>query len=205
MAKLKPGVAQTPLKIAGGVLFLCGSVWLLLHRMPHHPYVEVHADKPRPKVAAEVSDSAPAAARPVPRAVPAAAGSKQASTTPFRVEVNASSGPTVGSIYTVDRLRDPFARWGASRGPARAFSLQDFSIHKLSLRGILRDAGTDFALFVDNDGGGGFLLRNGRLYDSKKKAIPGVAGTVELKRKTVTLTAPEGDVQIFRLGEEEKD
>jgi len=128
-----------------------------------------------------------------------------ASTASVHAEVNASTAATVGSLYTVERLRDPFARWGASHGHARAFSLQDFSIHKLSLRGIMRDAETDFALFVDNDAGWGFLLRRGRLYNPQKKAIPGVAGVIDFKRKMVTLTAPEGDVQVFRLGEEEKD
>ena len=145
----------------------------------------------------------PAAARPVSNK--AAAGLNGAPRTPGDVGFNASTEATVGTIYTVERLRDPFARWGAGRGRVRAFALQDFSVHKLSLRGILRDAGTDFALFVDNEAGWGFLLRKGRLYDPKKKAIPGVVGVIDFKRKTVTLTATEGDVQVFRLGEEEKD
>ncbi|MCX5797280.1 MAG: hypothetical protein NTY77_17450 [Elusimicrobia bacterium] len=140
---------------------------------------------------------------PEARAASGPAGGAPAAAAP--VEVKASTAATVGSIYTGERLRDPFARWGASRGSARAFSLQDFSIHKLYLRGIMRDAGTDFALFVDNEAGGGFLLRQGRLYDPKQKAVPGVTGTIDLKKKMATLTAPEGDVQVFRLGEEEKD
>ena len=119
--------------------------------------------------------------------------------------VDLSTTPMVAGIYTAERLRDPFARWGASRGPARSFSLEDFSIHKLFLRGIMRDSGTDFVLFADNEAGVGFLLRKGRLYDPKKKDVPGVAGTINFKNKVVTLTAPEGDVQVFRLGEEEKD
>ena len=141
----------------------------------------------------------------VPEARAANGPAGGASTAPVHTEVNASTAATVGSIYTAERLRDPFARWGASHGHARAFSLQDFSIHKLSLRGILRDAGTDFALFVDNEAGWSLLLRKGRLYDPKKKAIPGVAGAIEFKSKTVTLTALDGDVQVFRMGEEDKD
>ncbi len=196
MAKLKVEIARNPLKIAGGVLLLCGSVWLLFHRMPHHEYVAAHADVPRPKAAA---------APQLPQRAPGASAAANLSGTRGRAVVDVSTSATVGGIYTAERLRDPFARWGANHGHARAFSLQDFSIHKLSLRGIMRDAGTDFALFVDNDAGVGCLLRKGRLYDPKKKVIPGVAGAIDFKRKTVTLTASEGDVQVFRLGEEEKD
>lgn len=120
-------------------------------------------------------------------------------------EVQASTTVTVASIYTVDRLRDPFLRWGASKGPARPFSLEDFSIHKLSLRGLMKDAASDFALFVDNEAAVSFLLRRGRLYDLKNKPVPGVGGSINIKEKMATLTAPEGDVQVFRLGEEEKE
>ncbi|MCX5794299.1 MAG: hypothetical protein NTY77_02230 [Elusimicrobia bacterium] len=157
-----------------------------------------------PKVAAAVP-AAPAAVAPASPKAAVQPAAKAAASSAARPEVAASSAATVGGIYTVERLRDPFARWGASRGSARAFSLQDFSIHKLYLRGIMRDAGTDFALFVDNDAGTGFLLRQGRLYDPKQKPIPGVGGTVNLRRRMVTLTAPEGDAQAFQLGEEEKD
>jgi hypothetical protein len=126
-----------------------------------------------------------------------------ASTAPVHADVGIAPAADIGSIYTAEHQRDPFARWGSGHGRARAFSPQDFSIHKLSLRGILRGAGTNFALFVDNDAGWGFLLRKGRLYDPKKKALPGVAGFI--KGKTVTLTAPEGDVQVFQVGQEEQD
>ena len=200
------------MKVAGGILFCFGSVWLFIHRLPHREYVTAHADRPRPKAVTEAAAPTPAAKaaaapQPLKRApsAPAAADSKRTAAAPVSVEVNASTTPTVDSIYTAARLRDPFAHWGASRGPARPFSMEDFSIHKLSLRGIMRDPGSDFALFVDNEAGGGFLLRKGRLYDPKKKAVPGVAGTINFKNKVVTLTAPEGDVQVFRLGEEEKD
>jgi hypothetical protein len=213
MANLKAEFAKNPLKIAGGVLFCFGSVWLFIHMLPHREYVTAHADRPRPKAAVE----APAAVQPVAKAAAAPRPSQRASSAPaavglsgkplapVRVEANVSTSPTVASIYTADHLRDPFARWGASRGPARPFSIEDFSIHKLFLRGIMRDSGADFALLVDNEAGVGFLLRKGRLYDPKKKAVPGVAGTINFKNKVVTLTAPEGDVQVFRLGEEEKD
>jgi hypothetical protein len=148
-----------------------------------------------PKLAPAAAPAQPAKGVPTAPAVPGAVGT---STAPA-----AESEVTVESLYPVDHLRDPFVHLGAGRGRARAFSLQDFSIHKLSLRGVMHDAGTDFALFVDNDAGWGFLLRKGRLYDPKKKVVPGVSGFI--KGKNVTLTTPDGDVQVFQLGKEEED
>ncbi|MDD5656334.1 MAG: hypothetical protein PHF00_03665 [Elusimicrobia bacterium] len=118
---------------------------------------------------------------------------------------SAVSTATVSGIYTAERLRDPFARWGAGRGGGKAFTLEDFSIHKLTLTGMLKDPAADFAIFSDADSGLRFILRKGRLYDSKNKPVPGIGGTVNMKEKMATLTAPEGDVQVFRLGEEEKE
>lgn len=115
----------------------------------------------------------------------------------------AVSTVTVSSIYTAERLRDPFARWGAGRGGGKPFTLEDFSIHKLVLNGILKDAATEFAIFSDTESGYRFLLRKGRLYDPRNKVVPGIGGSINMKAKMATLTAPEGDVQVFRLGEEE--
>ncbi|HAM34329.1 MAG TPA: hypothetical protein DEB40_09215 [Elusimicrobia bacterium] len=124
---------------------------------------------------------------------------------PSEVKASSAAAASVSSIYTAERLRDPFARWGGSRGAARPFSMDDFSIHKLSLRGIMKDSVSDFALFVDNEFGATFLLRRGRLYDGKNKAVPAVGGSINFREKMATLTAAEGDVQVFRLGEEEKE
>ena len=124
---------------------------------------------------------------------------------PPGAEAGVSTAATVGNIYTASHMRDPFTHWGAGHGRVRAFSVEDFSVHKLSLRAIMRDATSDFALFVDNDARVSLLFRKGRLYDPKKRPIRGVSGEIDFKRRMVTLTAPEGDVQVFRLGEEEKD
>lgn len=136
---------------------------------------------------------------------PGARAAEPAASTTTAQGVAVSTQATVATIYTADRLRDPFSRWGAGRASSKPFSIEDFSIHKLSLRGIMRDAGSDFALFTDSESGAGFLLRKGKLYDPKKKAVPGISGAINFKAKAVTLTAPEGDVQIFRLGEEEQE
>lgn len=200
-------IEKKHLKIAGGVLLLCCSVLFLYHRTPKREYAAVNQDKPRPAAAkpapapAPAPTPAPAPAKPAPApAKPAVAPSAA-----LADEVKVSTTPTVDSIYTASRLRDPFARWGAGRAASKPFTLEDFSIHKLALRGIMRDAGSDFALFSDNESGASFLLRKGKLYDPKKKPVPGIAGVINMKTKVVTLTAPEGDVQVFRLGEAEED
>jgi hypothetical protein len=194
-------IEKKHLKIAGGVLLLCCSAWFVYYRTPKRAYVSVNADKPRPAAAKPAPAAAPAPAKPAPAAEKPAAAAPAAAPA---AEVKVSTVPTVDSIYTAGRLRDPFARWGAGRSASKPFSLEDFSIHKLSLRGIMRDAGSDFALFADSESGAGFLLRKGKLYDPKKKAVPGIAGAINFKTKTVTLTAPDGDVQVFRLGEAEE-
>ncbi|MFA6004177.1 MAG: hypothetical protein WC881_08920, partial [Elusimicrobiota bacterium] len=101
-------------------------------------------------------------------------------------ELRSSTSATVGSIYSADRMRDPFARRSASKGSFRAFKMEDFSIHKLSLRGIMKDSGSEFALLVDNESDVSFLLRKGRLYDAKNKPIPGIGGTMNLRQKMGT-------------------
>ena len=119
--------------------------------------------------------------------------------------VSASTAATVAGLYDVERMRDPFARWGAGHGGARSFSLENFSIHKLSLRGVMKDAASQFALFADQETGASFLLRQGRLYDERGKIVPGVGGVLNVKRKTATLTSTDGDAQVFHLGTDERE
>jgi hypothetical protein len=217
MAIPKLKIDKNPLKVVAGILVCGASIWLFVHRLPHRGYVAVHPDQGRPKTASAEPAPRPAVFRPAVQAAtpasPAQRAGKATAATPGATpgasassipdEVDVSTMATVESLYPVDHLRDPFVHLGAGRGRARAFSLQDFSIHKLSLRGVMHDAGTDFALFVDNDAGWGFLLRKGRLYDPKKKVMPGVSGFI--KGKNVTLTTPDGDVQVFQLGKAEED
>ena len=127
-------------------------------------------------------------------------------------EVKASSAPaTPDMIYTAERLRDPFTAFvgggGASGANAsgKAFNKEDFNIHNLSLRGIMKDSSADYALFTDNGFGVAFILRRGKLYDGKNKPVRGVAGRLHLKQKTAELETADHDVQIFRLGEDEKE
>lgn len=121
----------------------------------------------------------------------------------------ASTLPEVSSIYTVEKLRDPFLKGGASGGAlvsvaAKEFTVEDFNIHNLFLKGIMKDADADYALLVDREFGISFILRKGRIYDLKNKPVPGVSGTIDIKAKRVNVMTADKDVQVLRLGEKEE-
>ncbi|MFI5361901.1 MAG: hypothetical protein ACHQ49_08030 [Elusimicrobiota bacterium] len=90
MAIIQGTKAAGPLKIAGAALLLGGSVALMVHRMPHHEYVAVHADKPRPQAAdaavpAVVAPHSPVAVPPpaaVAKSAPPPASAAAAKSTP---------------------------------------------------------------------------------------------------------------------------
>lgn len=121
-----------------------------------------------------------------------------------------ASTQTVSSLYTGDRMRDPFlpAAMGVTSArrvdAAKTEGPEVVDIHGMMLRGILKDAKIDYALFT-SEGGGTYLLRGGRLYDERNKPVPGITGAIKLKQKSVELVTPDKDVQVFRLGEDEKD
>lgn len=122
----------------------------------------------------------------------------------------AASTQTVSTIYTGDRVRDPFlpAAMGASsprrRDDAQADGPEVVDIHAMTLRGIMKDESIDYALFT-SESGASYLLRGGRLYNERHKAVPGIRGFIKIKQKTVELITPDKDVQVFRLGEDEKE
>jgi hypothetical protein len=120
------------------------------------------------------------------------------------------STQTVSSIYTGDRVRDPFlpaAMGGASPrrvDDSKAGGPEIVDIHGMMLRGIMRDTKIDYALFT-SEAGGTYLLRGGKLYNERNKPVPGITGSIKLKQKTVELITPDKDVQVFRLGEDDKE
>lgn len=122
----------------------------------------------------------------------------------------AASTQTVSSIYTGDRVRDPFlpAAMGATSArrseDAKTEGPEVVDIHGMTLRGIMRDPKIDYALFA-SEAGGTYLLRGGKLYNERNKVVPGITGAIRLKQKTVELITRDKDVQVFRLGEEEKE
>ena len=73
-------------------------------------------------------------------------------------------------------------------------------IHSLQLRGIMKDAGSEFALF-STDNGLSLVLRGGRLYDDRNKQVPGISGRIRVKQKRAELITADKDVQIYSLGE----
>ena len=161
-----------------------------------------------------LATAGPASAGPAPSPTPsptppAAAHVVAASTSAVHLPIGAST-QTVSSIYTGDRSRDPFLP--AAMGATSARRVEDaktdgpemVDIHGMILRGILKDAKADYALFT-SESGGTYLLRGGKLYNERNKLVPGIGGSIRLKQKTVELITPDKDVQVFRLGEDDKD
>lgn len=149
----------------------------------------------------------PAGAAPPPKPAPPAKPGTAAPAAPAGMAAStAPAQPTVQDIYGGDAYRDPFMKLGAAgaqavAAPVAEFKVEDFSIHTLELKGIMRDRGGPIAVLVDTSTHASFTLRGGRLYGPKKKTIPGVTGTVRPDRKTVTLMTADKDVQTLRLGE----
>lgn len=89
--------------------------------------------------------------------------------------------------------------------PVATFNPEEFSIHDLLLKGILKGKAGDYAIFAGAGSGASFLLEGGKLLDASGKPIPGVSGMVRAAQKSVQLTTKDGDVQILKLGEEEEE
>jgi len=149
----------------------------------------------------------------------ATAGSASAGPAPSPAAVAVSTGAaqtvgvttqTVSTVYTGDRVRDPFlpAAMGASTArrsdDAKTEGPEVVDIHGMTLRGIMKDRRIDYALFTAETGGT-YLLRGGKLYNERNKVVPGIRGVIKLKQKTVELITPDKDVQVFRLGEDDKE
>ena len=149
----------------------------------------------------------------------ATAGSASAGPAPSPAAVAVSTGAaqtvgvttqTVSTVYTGDRVRDPFlpAAMGASTArridDAKTEGPEVVDIHGMTLRGIMKDRLIDYALFTAETGGT-YLLRGGKLYNERNKVVPGIRGVIKLKQKTVELITPDKDVQVFRLGEDDKE
>lgn len=115
-----------------------------------------------------------------------------------------STTTTPADIYTVEKLRDPFmeAASGGAAATNKPFNVkEDFNIHNLALRGLMRDPSGEIAMFRDAGFGIVFVLRKGRLFDMKDRPVSGVSGSVNLKQKSAHLMTQDGDVQTFRLGQ----
>src|SRR5581483_8287122 len=136
--------------------------------------------------------SGAAAANPSPGAVPS----------PKAPDVKTSTAAPVSptTIYTGDKMRDPFLKESGAVVTTRAYNMDEFNIHNLTLRALMRDKKADYALFTDNTYGSSFILRQGKLRDPRGKPVPGVSGKLDIKHKMANLMTAESDVQVFRLG-----
>ncbi|MFH1724672.1 MAG: hypothetical protein ABII00_08620 [Elusimicrobiota bacterium] len=139
-----------------------------------------------------LSPASPAAAE-----EPSVKGSTEAAR-PVRVE----------DLYGGLKLRDPFRDLTKAGGgmvaivAAKEFDPEEFSIHAVDLKGVMKDRSGTYAVLVDGETGMGFILREGKLFDYKNNRIPKVTGRINVPQKTVILMTPDKDVQTLRLGEE---
>ncbi|PKM97344.1 MAG: hypothetical protein CVU79_08780 [Elusimicrobia bacterium HGW-Elusimicrobia-3] len=84
--------------------------------------------------------------------------------------------------------------------PAESVAKGTFTIHELTLTGIMVDSRGRQALLRD-DAGNMYTLKAGRLNDSTKTNVPGVSGIV--RGKQVTLMTRDKEVRRLTLGEKE--
>lgn len=115
---------------------------------------------------------------------------------------------------TVDRLysglgRDPLVpatvfgdQTGSSKLQATAsVAASSFTIYNLTLTGVMEDARGKQALLSDAANDAVYTLKAGRLFDSKKKPVPGVSGVI--RGKQVILLTDDKKVRQINLREKE--
>jgi hypothetical protein len=156
-------------------------------------------------------------------ALPAAAAAQ-----PAAAPAQAASTPTltVDQLYAPSSLRDPllpstvFGDTTAAKAramaaseaqakpaaapagsPPPALSTATFPVSGLVITGLMEDHSGRQALLRDPAAGAVYTLRGGRLYDSRKKAVPGVSGVV--KGRQAVLMTEDGRVTQLSLPEKE--
>jgi len=139
-----------------------------------------------------------AAARPAASAGPA----------PAQVAVSTQPPLTVEQAYKPKNGRDPLVpatAYGDQKGTGKLGSASavvqkgTFTVYGLALTGILEDSHGRQALLRDTATGALYLLKAGRLIDSKKKPVPGISGVV--KGKQVILMTEDKKVHQLNLRE----
>ena len=132
-----------------------------------------------------------------------------------QVAVSTAVPQTVDQVYRPANTRDPFLPatvFGDQKGPGRyrkdapqvavsTSAAGGFSVYGLALTGILEDSSGRQALLRDAATGEIYMLKAGRLVDSKKKAVPGVSGVV--KGKQVVLMTEDKKVCQLSLPDRE--
>lgn len=138
------------------------------------------------------------------QAMPAVAPAKvAASTAAAAVPTGPSEPKTISEVYNAVGVRDAFISLMSAGGAVAAVSDTEEvvkpNIHNLLLRGVLGR----LAMIEDGSTGARFLVKaDGKLYDSKGKAVPGVSGSIKSATSVLLTTAADGDVQWLKLGEQ---
>ena len=117
---------------------------------------------------------------------------------------------TVEQVYRPASMRDPLkvsTSFGDEHSPKAAkiapaeLSKSSFSVYNLSLTGIMEDSRSKEAMLADKTTGLMYILKGGKLLDSKKKQLPGVTGVI--KGKQVILMTEDKKVHQLNLREKE--
>lgn len=117
---------------------------------------------------------------------------------------------TVEQVWRPVSFRDPFAVstvYGDEtknlKPKTNSLDVQksSFSIYNLTLTGIMEDSKSKQALLTDSVTGSIYVLKSGKLFDSKKKEVKGVAGVV--RGKQVVLMTEDKKVLPLKLYDKE--
>ena len=140
---------------------------------------------------------------------PASAAGPAAGAAAPQVAVSTQAPLTVEQAYKPRNARDPLIPatvYGDQKGtgklgdgPSSVVQKGTFTIYGLALTGILEDSRGRQALLRDTATGALYLLKAGRLVDSKKKTVPGVSGVI--KGKQVILMTEDKKVHQLNLRE----
>jgi len=128
---------------------------------------------------------------------------------PALAQAQVSTQPaTVEGLYPA-KTRDPMmisTVYGDQTGKGTAgvrsgVATSSFSVYNLTLTGVMQDASGRQALLADAATGAVYKLKSGRLYDQKKKPVPGVSGVI--KGKQVILLTEDKKVRQINFREKE--
>lgn len=126
---------------------------------------------------------------------------------PAAAQEASTQAVTVEQLYRPASTRDPLIPstvYGDSKAQKAATAetaKSSFSVHALSLSGVMEDSRGKQALLKDAAAGAVYVLRAGRLYDSRKKMVPGVTGVIRGKQ-VILMT---DDKKMIPLALREKD
>jgi hypothetical protein len=121
-------------------------------------------------------------------------------------ETPAPAAPAGDAAYAYKGGRDPFVPLAGQGAGSHASTGDDepgeFNASALELSGILKTRTGRWAV-VRDPGGASYMVREGKIYDSKRKAVPGYVGIV--KEKTLVVIGPNNTVTELSLKKDDED